>query len=40
MFGGENLQALADFYQAELAPMVRNESIGAIGAASTALDTR
>jgi hypothetical protein len=40
MFGGENLQALADFYQAELAPMLRNESIGAIGAASTALDTR
>ena len=40
MFGGENLQALADFYQAELAPMLRNESIGAIGAASTALDAR
>ena len=34
------MQAIADFYQAELAPMVHKESIGAIGAASTALDTR
>ena len=40
MFGSDQLQAIADFYQAELAPMAHKESIGAIGAASTALDTR
>ena len=40
LYGSENLQALADFYQAELAPMIRNESIGAVGAAATAFDTR
>ena len=40
MRGSNQLQALADFYQAELAPMAHKESIGAIGAASTALDTR
>ena len=40
MLGSDQLQAIADFYQAELAPMAQKESIGAIGAASTALDTR
>jgi hypothetical protein len=40
MFGSDQLQAIADFYQAELAPIVRTESPGAIGAASTALETR
>ena len=40
MLGSDQLQALADFYQIELAPMVQKESIGAIGAASTAIDTR
>ncbi|MGK0249950.1 MAG: hypothetical protein ACI910_002714, partial [Oleispira sp.] len=40
MLGSDQLQAIADFYQAELAPMANRESIGAIGAASTALDTR
>jgi len=40
MFGGDNLQALANFYQAELTPLIRNESIGAIGAATTALESR
>jgi hypothetical protein len=40
MLGSDQLQAIADFYQAELAPMAHKESIGAIGAASTALDTR
>ena len=40
MFGSDQLQAIADFYQTELAPMAHKESIGAIGAASTALDTR
>lgn len=40
LYGSENLQALADFYQAELAPMIRNQSIGAVGAAATAFDTR
>ena len=40
MLGSDQLQALADLYQTELAPMVQKESIGAIGAASTAIDTR
>jgi hypothetical protein len=40
MLGSDQLQAIADFYQAKLAPMAHKESIGAIGAASTALDTR
>ena len=40
MLGSDQLQALADFYQTELAPAVQKESIGAIGAASTAIDTR
>jgi len=40
MLGSDQLQALADFYQTELAPMAHKESIGAIGAASTATDTR
>jgi hypothetical protein len=40
MLGSDQLQAIADFYQAELAPMAHKKSIGAIGAASTALDTR
>ena len=40
ILGSDQLQAIADFYQAELAPMAHKESIGAIGAASTALDTR
>jgi hypothetical protein len=40
IYGGENLQGLADFYQAELLPMIRNESVGTVGAASTAFNTR
>jgi len=40
ILGSEQLQAMSDFYQAELAPMIRIESPGVIGAASTALDTR
>jgi hypothetical protein len=40
MLGSDQLQALADLYQTELAPMVQKESFGAIGAASTAIDTR
>jgi hypothetical protein len=40
MLGSDQLQAIADYYQAELAPMAHKESIGAIGAASTALDSR
>lgn len=40
IYGSENLQALADFYQTELAPMIESQSIGAVGAAATALDTR
>lgn len=40
MLGSDQLQALADFYQTELAPLARAESPGAIGAASTALETR
>lgn len=40
MLGSDQLQALADFYQNELSPLVRAESPGAIGAASTALETR
>lgn len=40
MLGSDQLQALADFYQTELAPIAHKESIGAIGAASTAIDNR
>jgi hypothetical protein len=40
IYGSENLQGLADFYQAELLPMIRNESVGTVGAASTAFNTR
>ena len=40
MLGSDQLQALADFYQNELSPLARAESPGAIGAASTALETR
>lgn len=40
MLGSDQLQAISDFYQAEIAPLARKERIGAIGAASTALDTR
>lgn len=40
MFDSDQLQAIADFYQTELAPMVHKESTRAFGAASTALDTR
>ena len=40
MLGSDQLQALADFYQNELSPLVHAESPGAIGAASTALETR
>lgn len=40
ILGSDQLQAIADFYQAELAPMAQKESAGAIGAASSALDKR
>jgi len=39
-YDGDMLQAIADFHQSEIAPLVRSESIGAVGAAATAMDSR
>ena len=40
MLGSDQLEALAEFYQTEILPLAKNESIGAAGAAATAFDTR
>jgi len=39
-FGTEQLEAMAEFYQHEIVPLVKSESIGAVGAAATAVDSR
>ena len=39
-YGADMVQAIADFYQNEVAPFTRQQSVGAIGAAATALDSR
>ncbi|MBD1555847.1 hypothetical protein HC752_02700 [Vibrio sp. S9_S30] len=40
LYGGDTLLAIANFYQDEIIPIVQNESVGAIGAATTAAETR
>jgi hypothetical protein len=40
LYGGDTLLAIANFYQDEIIPIVQNESVGAIGTATTAAETR